>query len=56
MTPVELPAASAGMDEDFARQVAEFDFARQAAEFDFAQQTAKFIEEYRPALEALACR
>lgn len=36
ITPVEKPLAIAGVDETFARQVAEF------------------IEEYRPALEALA--
>lgn len=34
--PAELPIAVAGVDEEFARQVAEF------------------IDEYRPALEALA--
>ena len=36
ITPVEKPLAITGVDETFARQVAEF------------------IEEYRPALEALA--
>ena len=36
ITPVEKPLAIAGVDESFARQVAEF------------------IEQYRPALEALA--
>jgi putative addiction module antidote len=36
ITPVEKPLAIAGVDETFARQVAEF------------------IEQYRPALEALA--
>jgi putative addiction module antidote len=36
ITPVEKPLAIAGVDENFARQVAEF------------------IEQYRPALEALA--
>jgi putative addiction module antidote len=36
ITPVEAPLAVAGVDENFARQVAEF------------------IEQYRPALEALA--
>jgi antitoxin MazE len=36
ITPVEIPLATAGVDEAFARQVAEF------------------IEQYRPALEALA--
>lgn len=36
ITPVEKPSAIAGVDETFARQVAEF------------------IEQYRPALEALA--
>lgn len=36
ITPVEKPLAIAGVDERFARQVAEF------------------IEQYRPALEALA--
>jgi hypothetical protein len=36
ITPVEKPLAVAGVDENFARQVAEF------------------IEQYRPALEALA--
>ena len=36
ITPVEMPLAVAGIDEEFAHQVAEF------------------IEQYRPALEALA--
>ncbi|OGO36244.1 MAG: hypothetical protein A2W35_10305 [Chloroflexi bacterium RBG_16_57_11] len=36
ITPVEKPLAIAGVDENFARQVAEF------------------IEQYRPALEALS--
>ncbi len=36
ITPLEAPLASAGVDETFARQVADF------------------IEQYRPALEALA--
>jgi putative addiction module antidote len=36
ITPVEKPLVIAGVDENFARQVAEF------------------IEQYRPALEALA--
>ncbi len=36
ITPLEMPLASAGVDETFARQVADF------------------IEQYRPALEALA--
>jgi len=36
IAPAELPLAVAGVDETFARQVAEF------------------IEEYRPALDALA--
>ena len=36
ITPVEKPLAIAGVDENFARQVAEF------------------IQQYRPALEALA--
>jgi len=36
LRPVEVPLATLGVDEDFARQVAEF------------------IEQYRPALEALA--
>lgn len=36
IAPAELPLAVAGIDETFARQVAEF------------------IEEYRPALDALA--
>lgn len=36
ITPLETPLADAGVDETFARQVAEF------------------IEQYRPALEALS--
>jgi putative addiction module antidote len=36
ITPIETPIENAGVDENFARQVADF------------------IEQYRPALEALA--
>jgi putative addiction module antidote len=36
ITPIQTPLAAAGVDETFARQVADF------------------IEQYRPALEALA--
>jgi putative addiction module antidote len=36
ITPIETPLAGTGVDENFARQVAEF------------------IDQYRPALEALA--